>query len=82
MDVDRDNVLSYEECTVSAFHLFCPPIAAPGHSGSSLGSLFGSPNRQMVTGLDTTTKKRQDCWDGNKCLIDKQCGQVGKCIEG
>ena len=21
----------------------------------------------------------QDCWDGNKCQLDKQCGRNGKC---
>ena len=22
----------------------------------------------------------QDCWDGNKCNMDKHCGENGKCI--
>ena len=22
----------------------------------------------------------KDCWDGNKCNLDKQCGEKGKCI--
>ena len=28
-----------------------------------------------------TMKINQDCWEENKCNLDKQCGQAGKCIE-
>ena len=22
----------------------------------------------------------QDCWDGNRCLLDIHCGEEGKCV--
>ena len=25
---------------------------------------------------------RKDCWEKNKCLLDKHCGQNGKCLIG
>ena len=31
--------------------------------------------------LAKTSLTYQDCWDENKCNLDKQCGQAGKCIQ-
>merc|ERR1712179_843982 len=33
-----------------------------------------------VTKPPVTFPPFQDCWNGNKCLSDKQCGKNGKCI--
>ena len=30
--------------------------------------------------LGTSPPPFQDCWDGNKCLLDNQCGINGKCL--
>jgi hypothetical protein len=28
----------------------------------------------------TNMNIRKDCWDMNKCLLDKHCGQNGQCL--
>ena len=34
----------------------------------------------LATSEMTDMKTREDCWDMNKCLLDKHCGQNGKCL--
>ena len=36
---------------------------------------------EIQDNLAKTMKINQDCWDDNKCNLDKQCGQAGKCIQ-
>jgi hypothetical protein len=36
---------------------------------------------EIQDNLAKTMKINQDCWDDNKCNLDKQCGQGGKCIQ-
>ena len=34
----------------------------------------------LATSEMANMKIRQDCWDMNKCLENKHCGQNGKCL--
>ena len=34
----------------------------------------------LATSEMTYLKIGKDCWDTNKCLLDKHCGQNGKCL--
>merc|ERR1712179_143116 len=60
----------------------CPKPPKPPKTCSELGDLFPACKctKPPVTKPPVTFPPFQDCWNGNKCLSDKQCGKNGKCI--
>merc|ERR1712179_102782 len=52
-------------------------------TGCNNGKMIGmcSPFKKIPAYPCLCDKKPvKDCWDGNKCMLDKHCGKNGKCI--
>ena len=62
------NILAFSHCR--ACRCTKPPVTIPGVP----------PKVGHLVPPIETWPSFQDCWNGNKCILDEHCGKNGQCI--